>query len=428
MKYDFHAEYSLQGRYIHVQKAAVDFLAGDAARRPKEWPALDDVQDFMARRYLLVQTQAPPAVYKEYARVGMGREKGGLLKGMQRGGAQEYLGQQWKHLEQMGLLTPTFDLTLLPPLSFVVQFTFCLRKPYISRDDVAWDVWDNPIKKEWVWRLPYVAPAGWKGALRAALRPADDKVILRLFGKAGDEAEGQRGRLRFYPTFFDAIGLEVINPHGRKTGAGTHPIYFECVPAGAVGKFTLLYAPLDWVGALRDEVVGDLRAAAEGVRAMFTEYGLGAKTSSGFGTAEATFAEPGWWGINVVEQPTETEYTPPPAPVEPALAPPEVCRPFMREGQFPKYSKQALGAMVKRGEWSKNQRTRYKRARQAYQEWQDRREAYNRARAAREVWKRPQPTRRLLRPVRVTNFGAEEHEGSLAWAANRLAAGVNGEW
>lgn len=37
----------------------------------------------------------------------------------------------------------------------------------------------------------------------------------------------KRGRLNFYPTFFDQIGLEVINLHDRKTKAGTNPIYIE---------------------------------------------------------------------------------------------------------------------------------------------------------------------------------------------------------
>jgi CRISPR-associated protein Cmr2 len=114
--------------------------------------------------------------------------------------------------------------------------------------------------------------------------------MVRLFGNVkGEEEEFSAGRLHFYPTFFDRIGLEVINPHDRKTGTGKQPIYFECVPAGTYGTFTLLYVPLDLIGRredVKEQAQEDLRAAAEGIRAMLTEYGFGAKTSSGYGVAK----------------------------------------------------------------------------------------------------------------------------------------------
>ncbi|GIX47783.1 MAG: hypothetical protein KatS3mg131_1994 [Candidatus Tectimicrobiota bacterium] len=56
------------------------------------------------------------------------------------------------------------------------------------------------------------------------------------------------------------------------------------MPPGTEGRFVLLYVPLGEVTP--DEVKGDFRAVAEGLKAMFTEYGFGAKTSSGFGRAE----------------------------------------------------------------------------------------------------------------------------------------------
>ena len=55
-------------------------------------------------------------------------------------------------------------------------------------------------------------------------------------------------------TFFDLIDVEVINPHSRKTRAGTHPIYLECVPQGAKGTFSLLYVPFDLIGADKAEI------------------------------------------------------------------------------------------------------------------------------------------------------------------------------
>ncbi len=254
------------------------------------------------------------------------------------------------------------DLSRFPPGTWAVQVTFTLRKPYISKDDVDFYILDNPVKKEWVFKVPYVAPSQWKGALRAAMvrelvmalgegEVDEDKFVkkrlqmYRLFGNEkdgtaeflnralarfrvgpqpqenGEEAtrqwrerleretkvvaeefenvlrekryrvgdiEGFQGRFRFYATFFDKIGMEVINPHDRETGAGKHPIYFECVPAGTRGAFTLLYIPIG--GGPKDEETckADLEVVAQGIRAMFTTYGFGAKTSSGYGVADVT--------------------------------------------------------------------------------------------------------------------------------------------
>lgn len=56
-----------------------------------------------------------------------------------------------------------------------------------------------------------------------------------------------RGRAIFYPTYFEKITLEVINPHDFKRRAGTHPIYFEVVPQNATGTFQMIYIPSDGV-------------------------------------------------------------------------------------------------------------------------------------------------------------------------------------
>jgi len=230
------------------------------------------------------------------------------------------------------------DISMFPSGSWAIQIHFTLRKPYISKDDVDFYIVDNPVKKEWVFKVPYVAPSQWKGALRAAMtrQLAEEAKALsiedwterrlqltRLFGnEKGVDIDDERfeayldrqkpeaakqyrqrlkeeytqtgflaGRLHFYPTFFDHIGLEVINPHPRDTGAGDRPIYFECVPAGTSGVFTLLYVPIDRVGrslpgAIEQEAKADMEAVARGVRAMLTQYGFGAKTSSGYGVAD----------------------------------------------------------------------------------------------------------------------------------------------
>jgi len=253
--------------------------------------------------------------------------------------------QKW--IQETWMSTKT-DLTALPSGSYLIQFLFRLRKPYVSKDDTEFYIMDNPVRKDKVFKIPYMAPTGWKGALRAAMvrqlveEKDDGKFVDKRFrltilfgdekGEEGmritglaeflDQVKGEKaaksyremvksyfgvkddkpiphhsGRLVFFPTFFTQISLEVINPHDRETGAGRQPIYIESVPIGAEGRFTLLYVPFDRIGreeadpvrgirSLQDEVASDLTMVAEGIRAMFTEYGFGAKTSSGFGVAD----------------------------------------------------------------------------------------------------------------------------------------------
>lgn len=186
-------------------------------------------------------------------------------------------------------------MNLLPPFSFVLQFEFCLAQPFLSKDEQDFYI-DNPVRKDKVFGLPYIAPSSWKGCLRAALwqlgYKEDTEEIRRLFGNAKgteDHEEFLAGRLHFFPTFFTQKGLEIINPHDRQRRVGKDPIPIESVPIDAEGCFTLLYVPFDRVGEdlgeLRREVVADLQSLAEGLRGMFRQYGFGAKTSSGFGTA-----------------------------------------------------------------------------------------------------------------------------------------------
>lgn len=188
--------------------------------------------------------------------------------------------------------TPKLDhLDCLPSLSFMLHIPFKLRKPYLSKGDRAFHLLDNPVCKDKVFQTPMVASTSWKGALRAALwqlgRKENDEQVIRLFGNEREEEDHnklQSGRLYFYPTFFNKIGLEVINPHDRKKGTGKNPIPIECVPIGATGELVILYVPFGKIEEI--EVAADFKLVAEGVQAMLSVYGFGAKTSSGFGVAE----------------------------------------------------------------------------------------------------------------------------------------------
>jgi CRISPR-associated protein Cmr2 len=261
-------------------------------------------------------------------------------------GFNVFIDDEYKHLKSLGLLPTLPDMASLPPGSWFLQFTFTLAKPWISKDDDPFYVAEsvNPVRKDKVFKIPMMSAASWKGLLRwtamhtrlvlkkDALSPeefAQERFVQTLlFGDEKGEEPGQTkdfaayldalkpearqeyerllrayyelkpddplphhsGRLMFYPTFFDLIDVEVINPHSRRTRAGTHPIYLECVPAGARGTFSLLYVPFDLIGKedaeIQKQAREDLQRVAEGLQGMFLTYGFSAKRSSGYGVAE----------------------------------------------------------------------------------------------------------------------------------------------
>ena len=357
MKREFYAQFPLALQDSVTQGFAIAWLVKQSTRLPARWPDIAQIEDDWARLEIL--SQAIITGRKEEARMGTRKMSGGLRYWMEHH-AETFFHQQLGYMSDLKLAPTLPDLSSFPPGTWAVQVTFTLRKPYISRDDRDFYVLDNPVKKEHVFKVPYVAPSQWKGALRAAMvrelvmalgegKVDEDKFVekrlqmYRFFGNEkdgtaeflnrtlarfrvgtppqedGEEAtrqwrerlkretkvvaeefenalrengyrvgdiEGFQGRLHFYPTFFDRISLEVINPHDRKTGAGKHPIYFECVPPETSGIFTLLYVPIG--GGPKDEATckADLETIAQGLRAMLTKYGFGAKTSSGYGVAD----------------------------------------------------------------------------------------------------------------------------------------------
>jgi len=218
------------------------------------------------------------------------------------------------------------DFSRLPHSSwFGIEVSFTLETPWYSKDDRPFRVLDNPVRKDRVFGVPYMSAASWKGLLRWACRmqaglpghlethgmKMDDwkepDWIVHLFGNEKREGEHFRhGALVFYPTWFDKVGFEVINPHSRARRAGTQPIYYEVVPAGRPGILRLLYAPLCretgclWVS--RVEAMGGLIDAIE---SLLGTYGISAKRTSGWGavridkwtgflkaSSERTMAEP----------------------------------------------------------------------------------------------------------------------------------------
>jgi CRISPR-associated protein Cmr2 len=197
----------------------------------------------------------------------------------------------------------------LPPYSFLLQLGFTLAKPYISRDDKAVYLCDNPIKKDRVFGLPLIEGSSWKGNMRWTARKRIEmdiglthdekerkkKKLVSLFGnEKGDEENFRKGRLHFYPTFFDKIRLEVMNPQDRATRSGKDPILIETVPANSDGVFSILYLPFDLLGLDTCETVkefyDDLKFVTNVIKEMMLTYGFSAKKSSGFGTVINKFS------------------------------------------------------------------------------------------------------------------------------------------
>ncbi len=346
MIYDFHAHFAFALQDNAVQGFALQCLVGESERLPERWRIIEAITDPAAR--LMILAQAMLSTHLERARSGTRNQSGGYRFWAERH-APDFLHARWELMQALDLEPNLPDLSFLPPNVWAIQIPFTLRKPYLSKDDTTFHLLDNPVRKEKIFQVPMVAAPGWKGALRAAMshqlvswwRSLDSDAqqqcsyrqqfvrrrlqLARLFGNEKgvqtddssfeaflDTCGGERqariyrrfvrryfassgffaGRLHFFATFFDNIGLEVINPHNRQTGTGERgPILIECVPQGATGTLLLLYAPFD--APDRQEVARDLEVTAQGLHALLTTYGFGAKTSSGFGVVEEQLAGQG---------------------------------------------------------------------------------------------------------------------------------------
>jgi len=217
------------------------------------------------------------------------------------------------------------DFSQLPhPSWFGIEVEFTLLSPWYSKDDRPFHVLDNPVRKDKVFGVPFMSAASWKGLLRWACRMQaglyrhleshgmktddwkDPAWIVHLFGNERVEGEEfSRGALQLYPTWFDKVGFEVINPHNRRTRAGTQPMYYEVVPAGTKGKLRLLYAPLP--GKVENDKVNPVDVIVnliDGITALLERYGISAKRTAGWGAVEVKscslfFMEGSWIEENI---------------------------------------------------------------------------------------------------------------------------------
>jgi len=261
---------------------------------------------------------------------------------------ESFCTKQLKLMKKIGLGSENeISLEKLPSYSACIQFSFVLEKPYISKDDANFYIIDNPLKKEKVFKVPMIPGTTWKGNLRnAAIQNfmnndslASDKLadqrfrITLLFGDEGRDDDSDKsaaiakylnkknsenyrrkirnyykltandpmpnhsGRLLFFPTYFDRLDLEVINPHCRETKVGTNPIVIECVPKGCIGFFKVLYLPSEFYflaveqseESKKREMIEDIKLVSKAVKTMFIELGFGAKSNAGYGITQQSF-------------------------------------------------------------------------------------------------------------------------------------------
>lgn len=319
-KRDFFSEY-----YIST-KHDIDDLIGSRGK-------FSEINDILTKVSILTTALINNNNQKDYAKVGEKDHESGLKLLVHSSSAfNTQIQCRLSDINLMGIDNP-IDISDLPKGTTKIEFPITLKTPYISRDDAQFYIIDAPVRKERVFGIPFTSAMSWKGNLRWTMMKlflekannVDEFVETRirhmmLFGtekglndnkdrgwvKYVDEIceEGIskfqetlkerfhtielpniQGSLYFYPTFWNKIDMEVINPHNRQTKTGKNPIYFEVVPAGAQGNFRLLYIPHTFNGELHN-LQKNLEEIVEGLKAMMLTYGFSAKKSSGYGVIE----------------------------------------------------------------------------------------------------------------------------------------------
>ncbi|MGH9850880.1 MAG: hypothetical protein ACREBD_13665 [Blastocatellia bacterium] len=151
---------------------------------------------------------------------------------------------------QLASLAKTFEvpqlpLVELPPLSFRISFKFTLAKPvslgetrpFFSRDEESLYVIDNPVRKDKTLRLPFLAPASYKGLLRSAARQLLAVGDLRAYlkGKSFELHEpsgyGNQRRRRVTVKIKDAPVAEEWRYAPAITILSEPALYLALVPA-----------------------------------------------------------------------------------------------------------------------------------------------------------------------------------------------------
>lgn len=221
-----------------------------------------------------------------------------------------------KEIDHAGLRNAPVDVALLPEYSAAITLRFRLLTPLLTRDDDPFYLFDNPVRKDHIFGVPFLAAASVKGLAADAFQRGfpdelawkslgkDDQarrtayrkksaLAKRLFGIASDESQDQSeaGRLHFTPVWFSHVQYLVMNPTKTDgSGIGTQPIQFEAVSPvddkgkPAQGDISFFY--FNPAGAKQaDEATAraDLACLVGALAAWWPALGLGAKRLAGYG-------------------------------------------------------------------------------------------------------------------------------------------------
>lgn len=225
-----------------------------------------------------------------------------------------HAGSGWEALKKTGAMQ-TPSITALPAGSAVWSLTLELLTPLLTADDDPFYLFDNPLRKDHVFGVPYLSAAALKGLSADAYQRAfpgncdwaarggddptrtrafrqEDQYAARLFGVATDDeqADSLRGRMHFSPLWLEWVQYLVMNPMDKAKGIGTLPIHFEAAAPlddkHKPVKLTLhgFYAnPLGAAHSDHDSVRADMARFLAALATWWPVMGLGAKRLAGYG-------------------------------------------------------------------------------------------------------------------------------------------------
>ncbi len=245
------------------------------------------------------------------------------LDANQRGKAKARdVGSGWQALEKTGAMA-NVPLSALPTGSAVWTLRCQLLTPLLTGDDDPFYLFDNPLRKDHIFNVPYLSAAAIKGLAADAYQRAfpgqvawetrgqkdpertmhlrnEDSHARRLFGVASDDnqADSLRGRLHFSPLWLRWVQYLVMNPMDEKKGVGTMPIQFEAAaPFDEKAKPVTLelrgfyFNPLGADGSDETAVRADLSRFIAALAHWWPVLGLGAKRLAGYGAIKPTDIE-----------------------------------------------------------------------------------------------------------------------------------------
>ncbi len=255
-----------------------------------------------------------------------------------RGGARS-LPCATREIDRAGLRAAPVNIAVLPAFSAALTLRFRLLTPLLTRDDDSFYLFDNPVRKDHVFGVPFLAAASVKGLAADAFQRGfphgsawtelgrddqartmryrqDTAAAKRLFGVASDDPQdfaSAAGRLHFSPVWFSHVQYLVMNrTRTDGSGIGTQPIQFEAVaPVTEKGKpvqAEISFFYFNPAGANdSDEATAraDLACLLGALAAWWPALGLGAKRLAGYGAIAPLSAVCRAAGYADMQQPLE---------------------------------------------------------------------------------------------------------------------------